>query len=139
MALSSGERRGKVRPSGVPTSTSKASSAGNIGFTPGAIFKLSLIFGGNVVPPPSRKAFGPRGGEKKKGGAPNEPGKADEGLSSFFPRHALDRVATDGLDGADPFHADPPIPPASALTPLYARKRNTARVPRAATPPPRCR
>src|SRR5262249_5875168 len=69
------------------------------------------------------EALGPRCADESKSAVAHEPGKADKGLPYFFARHALDGVATDGLDGADPFHADPSIPPAQALTPLYARKK----------------
>src|SRR6266480_4334267 len=125
MALSSGERSGRVRPSGVPTSISKASSAGNIGLTPGAILKASSISGGNVVAPPSRKCgrnrtrsscsrpvcqgkpLGPDVADESKSAVAHQPGKADEGVRHLLARHALDWIATDGLDGADPFHAPP--------------------------------
>src|SRR6266480_700303 len=126
MALSSAERSGRVRPSGVPTSISKASSAGNIGLTPSAILKVSSISGGKVAALTSRKCgrnrtrsscsrpvcqgkpLGPGVRTKAKARSPIKP---DEGLRHLLARHTLDWVATGGLDGADPFHADPPMRP----------------------------
>jgi hypothetical protein len=47
-----------------------------------------------------------------------------EGLRHLLARHTLDWVATDGLDGADPFHADPPMRPGEP--PLIRRRRSSA-------------
>ncbi len=33
----------------------------------------------------------------------HQPGKADEGLRHILPSHTFNGIATDGLDGADPF------------------------------------
>src|SRR5262249_14976289 len=55
----------------------------------------------------------PRDAEKaeRKSAVAHQPSKADEGVRPLLTRHALDWIATDGLDGADPFHADPPVRP----------------------------
>src|SRR6266550_7375619 len=66
----------------------------------------------------------PRSADESKSAVAHQPSKADEGVRHLLARHALDWIATDGLDGADPFHADPPMRPGEPS--LVRRRRSTA-------------
>src|SRR5258707_3582947 len=70
------------------------------------------------------EALGPRRADESKSAVAHQPGKADEGLRHVLARHALDGVATDGLDGADPFHVYPRM--TSGEPPLIRRRRSSA-------------
>src|SRR6266480_1649641 len=80
------------------------------------------------------EALGPRRADESKSAVAHQPGKADEGLRHLLARHALDWIATDGLDGADPFHADPPMRPGEPS--LVRRRRSSAGCRRWPRPPP---
>src|SRR5262245_31955840 len=60
-----------------------------------------------LAPGVPREALGPRRADESKSAVAHQPGKAYEGLRHVLARHALDGVATDGLDGADPFQVYP--------------------------------
>src|SRR5262245_9349029 len=70
------------------------------------------------------ETLGPRRADESKSAVAHKPGKADEGLRHVLASHALDGVATDGLDGADLFHVYPRTTPGAP--PLIRRRRSSA-------------